>query len=152
MDMADAERKGREVPHAVDEAEGQDEAGVVAVEPGERAVDALAPQRLPRQKPDAEMPADPEIGLVAGETAERRGNQHEGPGEQPLGRSEAREDDESLTLEEGPGERYQVRQRAVFENEPMKVHYYESLLRRALELCNGSEPLASADWVTSRQT
>src|SRR5690348_15346735 len=55
-DAADAERERRKIAHAVDEAEAQDEPDVEALEPGQRAVDALAPMRLPRQHTQAEAP------------------------------------------------------------------------------------------------
>src|SRR5438105_798894 len=63
-DRADPECKGREIAHAIDEAERQDEPGVIAFEPMQRRVDAMAPARETVEQPDPEPAAEPEIALV----------------------------------------------------------------------------------------
>src|SRR6202167_6589375 len=69
VDAADAERERREIAHAIDEPETEDEAGVVTLEPAERGIDLLAPHRLARQHAHAEAAADPEKTLGGDETA-----------------------------------------------------------------------------------
>src|SRR5262249_25009499 len=111
MDPADAEREGRKDAHAVNEAEGQDEPGVIAIEPTERAIDARLPSGLARQKLRAEMAADPEIGLIAVKAPEPRGDQEQRPSEQSLRGGEAGKNDEGFALEECPGEGHEIGQR-----------------------------------------
>src|SRR6516162_3516732 len=64
-----AHSERREIPHAVDKTEGQDEAGVVPLEPAQRFFDTIPPSWESVQYPDPEMPTDPEIKLIAGEAA-----------------------------------------------------------------------------------
>src|SRR3977135_3679235 len=68
-DGAQAQCKRREIAHAVDEAERQDKAGIVALQPMERGIDAMPPARKPVKQPNAETPAKPEIAFAAADAA-----------------------------------------------------------------------------------
>src|ERR1700691_6623453 len=70
VDATDAKRERREIAHAIDEPETEDEAGVVTLEPAERGIDLLAPHRLARQHAQGGAPAPPEITLVARQTVQ----------------------------------------------------------------------------------
>src|ERR1700730_5024892 len=99
-DAADADGEGREIAHAIDEAEAQDEPRIVALDPAQRRVDPRAPHRPTRQQPQAEIAADPEIALVAGKASEPGGKQQQRRVQETLCRGEAGDENEGLTLNE----------------------------------------------------
>src|SRR4030081_4026945 len=74
---AQSQRERRKIAHPVDEAERQDEAGIVALEPVERDVNPMAPPREPVEQPHPATPAEPEIALFAAEAAEPCGSQQQ---------------------------------------------------------------------------
>src|ERR1700716_1779005 len=53
---AEANREGRDIADPVDETEGENEPGVIALEPGEWRNDAGAPAREAPQQPRPELP------------------------------------------------------------------------------------------------
>src|SRR5579872_817190 len=120
-DAADAKRERRKIAHAVDEAEAQDEPDVEALEPGQRAVDTLAPMRLSRQHAQAEAPANPEIALVAGEAAEPGSDHEQRRVQQTFRCGERREQHKRLAFEEGPYEGDRIGPRAVRRKEVLNV-------------------------------
>src|SRR6266481_5409738 len=75
LDRAQTQRERREIANAINEAERQDEPGIVAFEPAPRAITAVPPAREALEQPYPETAGDPEIGLIAGEAAEPRRNQ-----------------------------------------------------------------------------
>src|SRR6185437_14108818 len=75
IDAADPDRERRKIADPVDKTKAQNEPDIETPDPDECLVDAFLPGRLARQETDAEMTADPEIGLIAAETAEPGGDQ-----------------------------------------------------------------------------
>src|SRR6266542_1165891 len=121
-DRTHPQRKGREIAHAIDEPERQDEAGIVAFEPMERRVDAVAPARKAVEQSSAEPAAEPEIALVAAEAAEPCRGEQQDRIDQPLGRGEAGEQNDCLAFEKGPDEDDGIEAGAVMGNELIDVH------------------------------
>src|SRR5713101_5962115 len=72
LDRAQTQRERREIANAINEAERQDEPGIVAFEPAQRAINAVPPAREALEQPYPETAGDPEIGLIAGKAAEPR--------------------------------------------------------------------------------
>src|SRR5258708_39144643 len=70
---AHPQRKRSEVPDAVNEAEAEDEASVVAAQPVERPLDTRPPARDAEEKRGTPAAANPEIELIPGKAAEPRG-------------------------------------------------------------------------------
>ena len=85
MNRAQPHRKGGEISDPIDEAEREDEAGVISLEPIQGRFDAIAPFREAIKQPQPEIPADPKIGLISGEAAEPGGCEQQRRVEQALG-------------------------------------------------------------------
>ena len=112
----------REIAHTVDKTEGQDETGVVPLQPAQRFFDAVPPSRKSVQYPDTEMPTDPKIKLITGEAAKPSSHEQQYRVEQTLRRRKADKQDDRLAFEEGPDERDQVGICAVFSDQLINVH------------------------------
>src|SRR6185436_7210115 len=110
-------RERGHVAHAVDEAEREDEPGVVAAQHRQRGLDTRAPAREAREQRRPVAPPDPEVELVAGEAARPGQAEDVAPVEHALVRGHAHEDDEGLALEERPDEDAGVDPRAVFDDQ-----------------------------------
>src|SRR5207248_7428699 len=108
MNRAQPHRKGGEISYPIDEAEREDKAGVVPLEPIQSRFDAVAPFREPIEQPQPEIPADPEIGLIAREAAETSGCEQQRRVEQPLRCGKGGKQNEGFTFEKGPDEGEQV--------------------------------------------
>src|SRR5713101_6588770 len=122
MDGAHSHGKGGEIADAIDKAERQNKAGVVALEPTQRGFDAVAPTRKPLQNPHSGVTADPEGGLIPGKASEPARRQQQERLEQTLRRGKAGKQDECLALEKGPAKRDQIKAGAVFSDELLNVH------------------------------
>src|SRR5579884_1018542 len=119
---AQPHRKRGQVAHSVDEAERQNKAGIVALQPFERGGDAAAPMRETAHDAVAEMATEPKIALVAAEAAEPRGEEKRRRADEPLRRRKAGEQHDRLALEKRPGERDQVKPGAVLCDQPINIH------------------------------
>src|SRR6266567_7875068 len=122
LDRAQTQRERREIADAIDEAERQDEPGIVAFEPAQRAIDAVAPAWETIEQPYPETAGDPEIGLIAGKAAEPRRGQQRQRIDQTLSRSEPGEDDDRLAFKKGPEKDDAVETRAIMRNELIDIH------------------------------
>ena len=114
--------KRREIPHAVDKTEGQDETGVVPLEPAQRRFHAIPPSWKSVQYPGPEMPTNPKINLITGEAAEPSSHEQQNRVEQTLRRRKTGKQDDRLAFEEGPDERDQIGICAVFSDQLINVH------------------------------
>src|SRR5271169_3507222 len=121
----------REIAYAINEPEGQDETGVVPLQPTQRCLDAIPPARESVHYPDPEMPTDPKINLITGEAAKPSSHEQQNRVEQTLRRCKTNKQDDRLAFEEGPDERDQVGICAVFSDQLINVH---------------SQPLPAPSW------
>src|SRR5205085_1269607 len=112
----------REVADTVNEAERQDEPGVVALQPAQRGFDPVTPARVAVEQPHAKIAAEPEIALVAGEAAQPSGEKQQHRIDKALSRGETGKQDDRLALEEGPGKDDGVETGAVMSNELIDIH------------------------------
>ena len=122
FDGAETKRKGREVAYAVDKAERQDKAGVVAFQPVQRRFHAVPPSWKAVEQPNPELPAKPEITLVAGEAAEPSRRQQQQRIDQPLRGREPGKQDHSLAFEKGPNKGDRIETGAVIGNKLIDIH------------------------------
>src|SRR6266851_4266907 len=127
LDCAQTQRERREIAHAINEAERQDEPGIVALEPAQGAIDAVAPAREAIEQFDSELAAEPEIELVAGKAAKPRRAQQQERIHQALGYGEPGEDDDGLAFEKGPEKDDAVKTRAVLRNELVDINIHRRL-------------------------
>src|SRR5689334_25414710 len=97
---AEPEREGREIPHAVNKAERQDEPDIVPLQPGERVLDAGAPAWKTIEQAHTKFPAEPEIALIAEIAAEPSADQQQQRVQQTLRCREGGEQHDRLALEE----------------------------------------------------
>ena len=84
--------------------------------------DAVAPFRESIEQPQPEIPADPEIGLIAGEAAEPGGCEQQRRVEQTLCRGKGGKKNEGFAFEKGPDKSDQIKAGAVLSDQPADVH------------------------------
>jgi hypothetical protein len=119
---AQPHREGGQVAHPIDEAKRQDKAGIIPLQPFEHGGNAAAPGREAIHDAVAEMATQPEIALIAAETAKPSGKEKRRWAGEPLCRREARKQHDRFAFEKRPGERDQVKPGAVLCDQPVDVH------------------------------
>src|SRR5438477_1376449 len=108
----------------------------------------MAPARETIEQPHAEIAAQPEIGLVAGEAAEPGGDEQQEGIDNALRRREPGEQHDGLAFEEGPGEDDCVETSAVMSNELVNIHARIFSQARLTALCMAARehlPLATSN-------